>query len=114
MTQSELRSESRISVTRRGTLSAGGERFPCILEDMSDSGCLLMCTRHLAVGQILDFKCELYPDQILECKLQVMHVFDGAVGTRIIEIDEAGARLAQLFLQENFVGKLARYAPKAR
>jgi len=114
MARDELRSESRISVTKRGSLSDGEDSFPCILQDMSDGGCQLLCTRHLEVGQILDFKSELYPDRVLECKLEVMHVYDGAVGTKILEIDEDGAKLAQLFLQEHFVGKLSRFAPKIR
>ena len=114
MSQSELRSESRVSVSRKGTLSSESERFPCILQDMSDSGCMLMCTRKLEIGQILDFECEVYPGKLINCKLEVMHARDGDVGTRIMEMDEHSIKLVQLFLQENFAGQLGRYAPKIR
>ena len=114
MAQQELRSESRVSVSKKGTLSNGTDQFPCILQDMSDSGCMLMCTRPIEVGQILDFECEVYPSKTIRCKLEVMHSFNGDIGSRILEMDEESVKLVQLFLQENFAGKLGRYAPKQR
>jgi hypothetical protein len=85
-----------------------------MLQDMSDSGCQLMCTRNLEAGQVLDFECEVYPGKVIRCKLEVKHAFDGDVGARIVEIDEDSIKAVQLFLQENFSGELGRYAPKMR
>jgi hypothetical protein len=114
MSKQELRSESRVSVSRKGTLSHGKEQFPCMLQDMSDNGCMLMCTRNLEIGQQLDFECEVYPGKIIRCKLEVMHASRGDVGARVIEIDEESIKLVQLFLQETFSGRLDRYAPRMR
>lgn len=85
-----------------------------MLQDMSDNGCMLMCTRNLEIGQQFDFECEVYPSKVIRCKLEVMHASRGDVGTRIMEIDEESIKLVQLFLQENFAGLLGRYAPKIR
>jgi hypothetical protein len=109
MRDKELRAELRIEVSRRGAVSNGDERFACMVMDMSDSGMLLMSTRDFDVGQTLDFKCELFPDQPLQCKIQVMHVGTGGVGAKIIEIDDQGKKLIQLFLQEEFSSKLRRW-----
>lgn len=109
MKDTELRAELRVAVTRRGALTAGGESFPCVVQDMSDSGFLLMCTRPLIIGQTLQFRCELFPDQILECMIEVVHIGESGVGTKIIEIDESGAKLVQLFLQEHFTHSVKRW-----
>lgn len=73
---------------------------------MSDSGFLLMSTRPLDVGQILDFQCELQPGKHLKCKLQVKHASDGGIGTRITEIDAEGRKLCQSYLQEHYSKRL--------
>jgi len=110
MKNTELRAELRIEVTRRGALTAGGaEGFPCVVQDMSDSGMLIMCTRPLIVGQTLQFKCDLFPDKTLECVIEVVHISEDGVGTKIIEIDEPGMKLIQLFLQEHFTDKVKRW-----
>ena len=75
---------------------------------MSDGGFLIMPTVTLEEGQVLDFGFELYPGKSIECKIEVKHVGDSGVGTRIKEIDDEGARLCQLYLQEHYSGKLDR------
>lgn len=109
MKNTELRAELRAAVTRRGALTAGTESFPCVVQDMSDNGLLLMCTRPLIVGQTLHFKCDLFPDKALKCVIEVVHTNDDGVGTKIIEIDDQGAALIQLFLQEHFSDKVKRW-----
>ena len=106
MRTQELRAEARVEVRQRGTLSAGEEWFPCLVQDMSSIGFLLMCSRSLSVGQILEFKCQLFPDKLLTCKLEVVHVTDGGVGTKIIDIEPKGTDLCQLFLQEQYSERL--------
>jgi hypothetical protein len=75
---------------------------------MSNGGFLIMPTVTLEPGQVLDFVFELYPGSTLECKIEVRHVGDSGVGTRINEIDETGARLCQLYLQEHYSSRLDR------
>jgi hypothetical protein len=73
---------------------------------MSENGIFLMCSRELTVGQVLDFRCELFPGKLLECKIEVKHVGESSVGTKIIDIDKRGASLCQLFLQEQYSDRL--------
>ena len=109
MNHQELRASLRVAVTRRGALDAGEEHFPCIVQDMSDDGLLFICTRDLEVGQILDFYCELYPDQPLECKLEIMHITNGGVGAKFINVDDRGVALIHSFLEERVTEKVRRW-----
>lgn len=109
MDQKELRASLRVAVTQRGAVDAGREHFSCIIQDMSDDGLLFICTRDLEVGQILDFRCELYQDQPLECKLRVMHVTNGGVGAKIINMNEKIATQIQSFLEDQASEKLRRW-----
>ena len=107
----ELRAEARISVREKGSLSAGslntGEAwFPCVVQDMSDSGFLILCSKELSVGQVLEFRCELYPEKTLNCKIEVRHISPSGMGTKVTEIDRRGTGLIQLYLQEQYSLKL--------
>jgi hypothetical protein len=97
-----LRAEMRIPVRLRAELNSGDAWFPCRVLDMSDSGFLLVCNKALAVGQILDLRCELYPEKLLECKVEIRHADETAIGMRIVEIDRKSIGLCQLFLQEHY------------
>lgn len=108
MRTKELRAEARVEVRQRGNLNAGEEWFPCLVQDMSTIGFLLLCSRDLTVGQTLEFRCQLFPDKLLTCKLEVVHVTDGNVGTKIIDIEPKGTDLCQLFLQQQYSDKLNR------
>jgi hypothetical protein len=68
--------------------------------DMSDNGFMLICGKKVPVGQRLQLRCELYPQKNLECKIEVRHVSDGGMGTKIVEIDQQGSSLVQAYLQE--------------
>jgi hypothetical protein len=63
---------------------------------------LLVCNGQLAVGQKLDLRCELYPNRLLECKVEIRHTDETGIGTRIVEIDKKSVRLCQLYLQEHY------------
>ena len=103
----ELRAEARLPVTQRGKLCAGdGGWFPCMVLDMSNSGFLMVCNNQLEVGQIFDFRCELYPGKFLDCKIEVMHSNDDSVGTMITEIDGKVAGLFHVYLEERYAIKL--------
>jgi len=107
----ELRAEARIPVREKGSLSAkssGAEDawFPCVVQDMSDSGFLILCGKELSVGQVLEFRCELFPEKTLTCKIEVRHISSSGMGTKVTEIDKRGAGLVQLYLQEQYSLKL--------
>jgi hypothetical protein len=113
MSTQELRAEARIPVTQRGRLSAGDAWFPCMVLDMSSSGFLMVSNKQLAVGQTLDFRCELYPGKFLDCMIEVMHSHGDSAGMLITEIDDNGTGLLHLYLEEKYAVKLDT-RPKAR
>jgi hypothetical protein len=108
MQTQELRSEPRIPISQRGTLKSGEVWYPCLVQDMSKKGFFIVSSRNHSVGQALDFRCAFFPEKHLECKVEVRHVNDDGVGTKIVQIDQKGIDLCQLFLQEQFSDKLNR------
>jgi len=106
MSTRELRAEARIAVTRRGKLSTGDPWFPCTVLNMSNNGFLMAADQQLGVGQILEFRCELYPGQVLDCMTEVMHSNDDSAGVMITEIDENGTRMLQTYLEQQDAVKL--------
>jgi hypothetical protein len=108
---SELRTARRISVTRKGVLTseddplaltALAQQYTCLIQDMSQTGFLLLTTEKFWTGQILGFRCELLPERVLECKVEVVHVGDSVVGAKIVEIDNEGAEICKAFLRDQF------------
>ncbi len=121
---SELRSAKRISVTRKGVLTveddplaltALAHQYTCLIQDMSQTGFLLLSTEKFWTGQILGFRCELLPGRVLECKVEVVHVGDSVVGAKIVEIDAEGSELCKAFLRDQFTtnraNNIARESP---
>jgi len=107
----ELRAEARIPVREKGSLSEGSANvgdawFPCVVQDMSDSGFLILCSKEVSVGQVLEFRCQLFPEKTLNCKIEVRHISPSGVGTKVTEIDRRGSGLIQLYLQEQYSLKL--------
>ena len=107
----ELRAEVRIPVKEKGSLSTGSVNigdawFPCVVQDMSDGGFLILCSKELSVSQVLEFRCQLFPEKTLNCKIEVRHVSSSGMGTKIIDIDRRGSGLIQLYLQEQYSLKL--------
>ena len=107
MKKRELRAEARIAVSHRGTLNSGEPAwFPCMVLDVSDHGFLILCTKILSVGQVLLFRCELFPQKMLDCKIEIRHAADSGLGTKIVEIDNKGTGLLQSYLQEQYSTRL--------
>ncbi len=109
----ELRAEARIPVKEKASLR-GGELvavaeataddgwFPCVVQDMSDTGFLILCSKEVSVGQILEFRCQLFPEKTLNCRIQVRHISPKGMGTKVVEIDSRGSRLIELYLEEQY------------
>jgi len=53
-----------------------------------------------------EFRCELFPEKTLKCKIEVRHISPKGMGTKIREIDGRGTSLVQLYLQEQYSLKL--------
>jgi hypothetical protein len=102
----EMRSEPRLPERRRGTLTVGGVASPCLLQDFSTKGFLVMSTRVFSVGDIFELSTELYPGQVLKCKVEVRRVDDDCYGTMIVDISEPCARLCRRFIEEIYSDRL--------
>src|ERR1700694_2541725 len=95
----ERRTERRVKVSRRATLLDGTTPLPCLIEDFSTGGFLIMSNQEFFfVGQILELKCELYPEKVLLCKIEIRHIDDTCLGTKIVEINKDGTVLLNQFL----------------
>ena len=88
------------------SVNIGNAWFPCVVQNMSDSGFLILCSKEISVGQALEFRCQLFPEKTLNCKIEVRHVSPSGMGTKVTEIDKRGAGLIQLYLQEQYSLKL--------
>ena len=106
MAKSDARKEPRLAHSRRGTLTAAGTPSACLVQDVSTKGFLIMSTKRFQVGDVLELKCELFPGKTLECKVEVRHITDDCLGTRIVEISEAASRLCQQFMEEHYAERL--------
>ena len=100
MNPAEQRAEPRISVSCRGTLTLGEKSAPCLIQNMCSRGFLIKFTNELPVGQLLQLKCELDPERIVECKVQVRHVNRECLGARVVEISDDCMILCRRFLEE--------------
>jgi PilZ domain len=108
----ELRGEARTPVSQKAVLSSGVPPWlPCRVMNMSDNGLSIICTKQFPVGQVLEFKCELYPERHLECKIEIRHVSAECMGAKIVEINKQAMKLYQLFLEEEYSAKLNRFHP---
>ena len=56
----------------------------------------------LAVGAVMELKCELYPERILQCSIEVTHVTDSCMGTKIVQISGYAANLCREFITEHY------------
>ena len=106
MAKAEGRKEPRLPHSRKGTLTLGAASCACLVQDVSTKGFLIMSTKPFKVGDILDLKCELFPGKMLECKIEVRHITDDCLGTRISDISDAAARLCQQFVEEHYADRL--------
>jgi len=107
MKRTELRAQARIKVSQRAMLNSGEPAwFPCMVVDASDHGFLILCNKTFSVGQILQLRGELVPQKTLDCKIEVRQATDSEMGAKIVEIDNKGTGLLQMYLQEQYSGRL--------
>jgi hypothetical protein len=60
-----------------------------------------MSTVKTRLGDTLELKCELYPERFLQCKVEVRHIKDDCLGTKIVEVSDAGLTLCRQFIDEH-------------
>lgn len=77
--------------------------YPCLIQEFSSKGFLIMSNVKAQLGDKLELKCELYPERFLQCKVEVRHITDMCVGTKIVEINDDGFTLYRQFLDEHYI-----------
>lgn len=97
----ERRRNARYVISRRGELGHRNIRFPCLIQDISTGGFLIICVRNLVVGQELDLRFELVPGQLYQCKIQIKHFDNGCFGSEITALGEPERELMQQFVQNH-------------
>jgi len=107
----ELREEVRVPITHKGMLGAPWDSVaanPCLIQEFSSKGFLIMSTVKAQPGDTLELKSELYPARFLRCKVEVRHVNDDCLGAKIVEVSDAGLRLCRQFIDEHVSAKWFR------
>jgi hypothetical protein len=97
----------RFAVTPRGELSDGTGTVKALIQDISDSGMSLVCSKEYAPGTVLDLKLNLSASSTIECKIEVRYSSDMGTGCKIVDMDERNRRAYDHFLQEFFSQRLA-------
>jgi hypothetical protein len=96
----ERRIGPRTAVSRRGTLLDGTTALGCLVEDFSPGGFSISSDREFFVGQVLELKCELYPNRLLMCEIEISDIRDTSCGTCIVRIERDAAELLEQFLYD--------------
>lgn len=100
MSEPDQREELRVPTGFPGMLFDGQTASPCFIQNMCSRGFLIKHSEELPVGHPLRLRCELYPDQSVECTVQVRHVNADCLGARVIEIGDDSRTLCQRYLEE--------------
>jgi hypothetical protein len=102
-TESERRRDIRIAVTRQGTLRLGDTSTHCVIRNICSRGFLIHSKHDLPVGKLARLTCELYPEESIECTVQVRHVNAGCLGALVVDITAEARALCTRFLEEQTV-----------
>jgi hypothetical protein len=73
---------------------------------MCSRGFLIRASEELPVGRVLALTCELYPECIIECTVQVRHVNRDCLGAKVVEMGDEQRILCRKFLEEQTAAKL--------
>jgi len=103
-----LRRTQRLLVTPKGEISDGTTTVKALIQDISDEGLLLVCSKIYAPDQILGLKFQVSTGTIVDCKVEVRHSSDMGTGVKIISMSEQHRRSYERYLQEYFSNQLSK------
>jgi hypothetical protein len=106
--RANTRRATRINLTPRGELIGGGTSIKVLLQDVSDEGFLLLCSREFEPGEVYELKFQISPGSIVECSVEVRHSSEMGTGVKIVSINEQSRRVLAHFLEEHFSHHLGR------
>ena len=101
MNTRESRREPRFPISRKGELTYNGTRFPCLIHDISNRGVGIICARDPALGQALELRFELSPNQYYQCKIEIKNINNGCLGSEITEVDQNVEKMYRSFIQQH-------------
>jgi hypothetical protein len=96
----ERRAEQRLDVHLHGHLTLGDRRTRCLIVNMCSKGFLIKANKTVPVGQRLRLSVALYPDQSVECTVQVRHVNRDRIGARVMEMSSDDQVRCRQFMDE--------------
>lgn len=103
-----LRRSQRLLLTPKGEVSDGTSAVKALLQDVSSSGMLLVCSKTYSPGQMLTLKFQVSTGTIVECQVEVRHSSDMGTGVRIAAMSEQYRRAYDRYLQEYFSSHLGK------
>jgi len=104
----DLRRTQRLLVTPKGEISDGTGTVKALIQDVSDEGLLLVCSRTYTPGQIVNLKFQVSTGTIIDCQVEVRHSSDMGTGVRITAMSEQHRRAYDRYLQEYFAQHLGK------
>jgi hypothetical protein len=94
------RKSARLAITPRGDLYDGKTFMRALVQDVSETGMLIVTSREFAPGTILGFRLKLSDTVTIDCEIEVRHNNDGGTGVRIDYMDEVNRKAYDDFLRE--------------
>jgi biotin operon repressor len=104
----DLRRSQRLIVTPKGEVFDGSAWARTLIQDISASGLLLVCSKTFAPGQKLALKLHISSATIVECTVEVRHSNDMGTGVQIRSMSDQHRRTYDRYLQEYFSQHLGR------
>lgn len=104
----DLRRTQRLMVTPKGEISDGTTTVKALIQDISDEGLLLVCSKVYTPGQIVGLKFQVSTGTIIDCKVEVRHSSDMGTGVKIQSMSEPHRRSYERYLQEFYAQQLGK------
>ena len=91
----DVRSEPRLADSKKGVLSNKEVWSPCLIQNISGNGFMILCDYKSAVGdlppklgEVLNLKWSAHDDEVEYCRIEVRHITDGYFGALVLEKSE--------------------------
>jgi hypothetical protein len=97
----------RFAGTLRGEISDGSAWVKVLIQDVSDNGVSLVCSKAFGAGKIADLRLQLRSN-LIECKVEIRHSNDMGTGVKIVTMDERNRRAYDQYIQEFFSQQLGK------
>ena len=100
------RKSPRFTVTPKSDIFFEDKIYKALVQDLSDSGMLLLCNREFDSGTIIGVHLNLAPGVAVDCEVEVRHCTEMGIGVKIDYMDDSNRKVYQSFLQEFFSQQL--------